>query len=186
MATTSRKLAEFARSRNLPFLAVHGGNERRMLAEGSVSRFQLRRGFLTIAVEKDFGFDLALWRELSPVTRALRAFQPDVVHLTSPGDTGLLGLYLAHSLKIPVVASWHTNLHEFAARRLQKIAKWAPAEAAERFCLKILGLFYSGARVTLAPNPEWVQWLNTRTGKPSFLMSRGVDADLFHPARRTV
>lgn len=153
---------------------------------GSITSVQLRRGWASFSVERDLAFDLALWRDLSFVKEALLAFRPDVVHITSPGDVGLLGLYLAHSLKIPLVASWHTNLHEFGARRLSKFASWAPAKQAERVMLDLLGLFYSSARVTLAPNPEWVTWLAARTRKPSFLMSRGVDSELFNPSRRTI
>jgi len=37
--------------------------------------------------------------------RRLRAFCPDVVHITGPGDVGTLGLLLAKSLGIPICAS---------------------------------------------------------------------------------
>src|SRR5262249_99115 len=36
-----------------------------------------------------------------------------------------------------------------------------------------------------APNPELVEMLAARTNKPSFLMQRGVDWELFSPTRRT-
>ena len=186
VATTSRKLVDFAESRQLPMLVVHCGPERRTVTEGSVTHVQLRRGWASFSVERDLAFDLALWRERSFVVHALKAFRPDVIHITSPGDVGLLGLYFAHSLKIPLIASWHTNLHEYAGRRLARFGKWAPVKSAEKFALKMLGLFYSIARVTLAPNPEWVEWLAKRSGRPSFLMSRGVDAQLFHPSRRRI
>ena len=42
------------------------------------------------------------------------------MHVTGPSDIGILGATLAHQLRIPLVASWHTNLHEFGAKRLAK------------------------------------------------------------------
>ena len=40
--------------------------------------------------------------------------------------------------------------------------------------------------VLYAPNAELVEMLRRRTGKPVFLMKRGIDTELFHPMRRTV
>ena len=45
-------------------------------------------------------------------------------------------------------------------------------------------LFYSIPRVVLAPNRELRGLMERGTGNPVFLMSRGVDTELFTPARR--
>jgi glycosyltransferase involved in cell wall biosynthesis len=45
--------------------------------------------------------------------------------------------------------------------------------------------FYRKAKVLFAPNPELCALLERSTGRPCFLMPRGVDAELFHPAKRT-
>jgi glycosyltransferase involved in cell wall biosynthesis len=55
---------------------------------------------------------------------------------------------------------------------------------AERYALDALIRFYKIPRLLLAPNPEIVQLLKERTQKPVYLMRRGVDTDLFTPARR--
>ena len=44
--------------------------------------------------------------------------------------------------------------------------------------------FYKFARRTLAPNPELTALLERFTGRPSALMKRGVDIELYHPSRR--
>lgn len=44
--------------------------------------------------------------------------------------------------------------------------------------------FHRLGRALLAPNLELVAWLEKQTGKPAFLMPRGIDTDLFHPRRR--
>jgi glycosyltransferase involved in cell wall biosynthesis len=45
--------------------------------------------------------------------------------------------------------------------------------------------FYSIAQVLFAPNPELCSLLERTTGRPCYLMPRGVDAELFNPSKRT-
>ena len=54
----------------------------------------------------------------------------------------------------------------------------------EQQALRLLLLFYKIPRVVLAPNRELAELLESGTGKPTFLMSRGVNTDVFTPARR--
>jgi phosphatidylinositol alpha 1,6-mannosyltransferase len=46
--------------------------------------------------------------------------------------------------------------------------------------------FYRVSHVLLAPNDELVAWLTRLTGKPTWLMRRGVDTRLFSPEKRDV
>jgi phosphatidylinositol alpha 1,6-mannosyltransferase len=144
--------------------------------EGSVARLELPRSWASFGIERDLRYDLFLWRHTGEVRRAVLRFQPDVIHVTSPGEFGQLGAYLAHTLRIPLVASWHTNLHQFGARRLQKLLAFLPARHsesmtswAERSAIIPLLRFYRIARVTLAPTQTQVRWLEECTGRPSFL-----------------
>jgi glycosyltransferase involved in cell wall biosynthesis len=52
--------------------------------------------------------------------------------------------------------------------------------------LNIVLAFYSMGNVLYAPNDELVRMLRERTNKPVFLMKRGIDTQLFNPARRAV
>jgi len=95
-------------------------------------------------------------------------------------------------LKIPLVASWHTNFHQFAARRLQKALGFLPAKLNRQAgsWVQLQGLrvqmwFYGMAKVTLAPTEPQVEWLERKLHRPCFLMTRGVDGALFNPGRRT-
>jgi phosphatidylinositol alpha 1,6-mannosyltransferase len=193
VALTARQLVEFAKRRAHPFLAVLGGLRLAQYTEGSVTRLELPRCWASFGIERDLRYDLFLWRHLGEVRRALARFRPDVIHVTSPGEFGQLGAYLAHTLQIPLVASWHTNFHQFAARRLQKLLAFLPDRYsdratcwAEQMALLPLLRFYRIARVTLAPTPEQVRWLEESTGRPAFLMPRGVDCEQFHPRQRSV
>ena len=192
VALTARQLVQFAKRSARPFLTVLPGLRLARFDEGSVTRVELPRSWASFGIERDIQYDLFLWRHQEHVRRALADFRPDVIHVTSPGEFGQLGAYLAHTLRIPLVASWHTNLHQFAARRLQKLVSFIPggwpgrlSDWAERTALLPLLRFYRIARVTLAPTPGQVRWLEQSTGRPAFLMPRGVDCELFHPARRT-
>ena len=105
---------------------------------------------------------------------------------------GLLGAYLAHRMHLPLAASWHTNVHEYAARRADWLLRLLPkrhsaatGQKIEDLALATAAWFYRKAKVLFAPNRELCALLERSTGRPCFLMPRGVDAELFHPARRT-
>ena len=117
VANTFRHFADYARMRDLPLLVVHGSAPDGIRQSGSVRYFGLKRGPLSFPVEKDLWFDVAFARHLGRVQEELRRFRPDVVHITGPSDMGLLGAIAAHRLGIPLAPSWHTNIHEYTARR---------------------------------------------------------------------
>ncbi len=126
------------------------------------------------------------------MTEQVRIFQPDLVHITGPGDVGILGLWVAHTLRVPLVASWHTNLHEYAGRRLHRLLSFLPdgsrrraSITAEKASLRACLRFYGIARFLLAPNQGMVDLLHQGTGKPAFLMGHGVAIDTFSPHRRS-
>jgi glycosyltransferase involved in cell wall biosynthesis len=194
VALTARAIERYALAHRLPFLCVHA---EAATGEAHIDRpsgrLALRRGPVSFRLEHDLRFDLLFWRHASRVREAVHAFAPDVLHITGPSDVGQLGAYVGHRLGIPIVGSWHTNLHEFAARRALKHLSWLSPDARltaryyiEQHVLRATLWFYHIPRVLLAPNEDLVRLLASRTSKPVFLMSRGVDPDLFSPDRRTV
>lgn len=197
MARTSRELDAFAHRSGHPFLCVRAGKTTRTAQEGAHYVLELRRSETTsIPVESDLSFDPLLGRHLLRVRNALRRFRPDLIHVTGPGDIGLMGVYFAFHYQIPLAASWHNNLHELASHRLHTILEhplfsFLPKAYAEfvtllteRGALEGVALLYSFAQALFAPNPDLVSMLAGRTGKPVHLMPRGVDTELFHPAKR--
>ena len=192
VAHTSRHFEDFARRRNLPFLCVRAGNRsQRLQTEGSVTTLELPRGPLSVPLDKDLRFDPAWIRHLPAIARALRAFRPDVVHVTGPSELGWFASRLARRDRIPLAASWHTNVHEYAASRSRWLLDWLPrraadagAQAIEEIALGRMTRFYRSARVLFAPNPGLCRLLEERTGRPCHLMQRGIDAELFSPLRR--
>ncbi len=191
VARTSRALAAAAAKRGLPFLCIHAGSVTKWVPEGAEARLEIARGPISFALEHDLRHDLLLWRHSRRVLDTVRAFNADVVHITGPSDIGQLGAYVAHRLNLPLVGSWHTNLHDFAAWRMQKWLGFLPgagrrqvSDWIRRGSLWAVLRFYRMPSVLMAPNLELVEFLHRETGKPTYLMRRGVDTTLFSPTKR--
>jgi phosphatidylinositol alpha 1,6-mannosyltransferase len=191
VALTSRQFEAFARQRGLPFLSVHCGPKEYVVKDERTWTYELRRGRAAFGLDRDLSCDPLLHLQHRRVAAVLAEFRPDLIHITGPGDVGTLGAWLSHSLQIPLVASWHTNLHEFAARRLDRtLAGWpeciraAIVAQTTRTVLDCVLRFYRLARVLFAPNPELVELLRIGTGRPTFLMQRGIDTTLYSPEKR--
>jgi glycosyltransferase involved in cell wall biosynthesis len=193
VAHTSRHFEAFARKRNLPFLCIRaGGRAQKLIEDGNVWTLELPRGILSFPLEKDLRFDPAFLRHIRLISKVLKRFQPELIHITGPSDVGILGAWLAHHNELPLAASWHTNVHEYAARRsgwflrlLPKRQSAAAGQKIENFSMAVLARFYKLARVLFAPNHELCALLERSTGRKCHIMPRGVDAELFHPAKRT-
>ncbi|MGE4426700.1 MAG: glycosyltransferase [Solirubrobacteraceae bacterium] len=103
----------------------------------------------------------------------------DVVHVVSPGPTGIAGLALAKVLDLPVLASYHTELGAYAQLRTddERVGEWASVATA---------LFYLQADVVLTPSPQSDEAV-TALGIPADRIGRwdrGVDLGRFGPDRR--
>jgi glycosyltransferase involved in cell wall biosynthesis len=55
---------------------------------------------------------LAAWPRSRHV-EVIRGLAPDVVHVHTPGPVGLLGILAAHRLGLPLVQTYHTDLHAY-------------------------------------------------------------------------
>jgi glycosyltransferase involved in cell wall biosynthesis len=192
VALTSRQFTAFAARHQRPFLCVRGGQGTRKSQEGSVTHLELNRGPLAFELDRGLRHDPALWRLAGQVHEAVEDFRPDIIHVVSPGDVSEIGVYVARKMNIPLAISWHTNLHEFGAMRLAKMLWWMGDQArksvvdmSEAHILTIVLAFYKMGNVLYAPNDELVEMLRERTGRPVFLMKRGIDTELFSPAKRT-
>jgi phosphatidylinositol alpha 1,6-mannosyltransferase len=193
VALTSRQLTGFAQRRGYPFLCVRGEHRTRQTQEDAVTHLELARGPLAFDLDKGLRHDPMLWRHHPRVAEAVEAFNPDIIHVVSPGDASEIGVYIARRMKLPLAISWHTNLHEFGAMRLSRMLGWMGDAATRRIAtfsesaiLSATIAFYRLGDVLYAPNDELVGMLHERTGKPVFLMKRGIDTGLFSPTRRTV
>jgi phosphatidylinositol alpha 1,6-mannosyltransferase len=192
VAHTSRNFVAYAERQGLPFLCVRAGGRAEAFEQtGELRTLELGRSRASVRMEKDLQFDALFWRHGGVIRRELERFRPDVIHITGPSELGMFGAYFAWEMGIPLAASWHTNLHEYAARRMGWLTERmgrrgvAVGQGVESGALWATSQFYRQAKVLFAPNEELCRMLEKTTGRPCYLMQRGVDTELFSPERRT-
>ncbi|NOT48779.1 MAG: glycosyltransferase [Acidobacteria bacterium] len=192
-AMTSQRLVEFAKRKDFPYLCIHAARKNETWQDGSVTYMTLKRSPLSFSLDEDLAYDPFFQRYSARIERQLEAFKPDVIHITGLNDLSIVGAYLGWKYQIPILGSWHTNVHEFAAHRLAKMLRFLP----DPFVKKITGFaerkimdgavfYYKMPKVVLAPNQELVDALGSGTNRRAQIMSRGVDTELFSPSLRTV
>ena len=191
VAKTSREFEAFASRHELPFFMVHAGPRDEVATAGPVTRAQLPRSSVKFPLDRAHDYDLLFLRHYRKLEPLLRSFRPDVVQITGPSDVGTLGAYVAYKMGIPLAASWQTNLHQYARRRMEAAVSFFPqavgeklAEGAERLSFRASARFYKIPRLLFAPNQEMIQVLESATGKPCYLMSHAVDTAVFNPGLR--
>ena len=193
VAMTSKRLIGYAKRHGYPYLCIHAGKKTERFSDESVKYLSLKRSAVSLPMDEDLKYDPFFQRHTSRVERELLDFKPDVMHITGLNDVSIVGAYLAWKMQIPMVGSWHTNLHEFAARRLTRMFRFLPQKTldsmtgfAERKIMDGAVLYYRMPKVILSPNAELVDLLAKGTKRTSRLMTRGVDTDKFSPEKRTV
>jgi len=193
VAHTSRNFVAYAQRHGLPFLCVRAGTREISFEQvGELRTLELTRSRGSVRMEKDLEFDTLFWRHGEAIRRELERFRPDVIHITGPSELGMFGTYFAREMGVPLAASWHTNVHEYAARRMGWLTgrmsegRGAAIErGVESGALWIVSQFYKLPRILFAPNEELCRMLERTTGRPCYLMRRGVDTEWFSPSHRT-
>jgi phosphatidylinositol alpha 1,6-mannosyltransferase len=120
--------------------------------------------------------DISIARPSANLIPVLQDLQPDVVHLASPVVLGWSAVQAAVALDIPSVAVFQTNLPAFVCR--YGLGMSAPLVWAW------LRRVHNAADLTLAPSSATAYQLRRHGIGPLAMWTRGVDRDLFHPARR--
>jgi phosphatidylinositol alpha 1,6-mannosyltransferase len=115
---------------------------------------------------------------LSPRIRAdLKAFAPNVVHISSPDVAGHRAVSWARAANLPLLASVHTRFETYF--RYYNMAFVEPLIEA------ILRRFYRRCDALVAPSESMAQVLrDQRMNFDISIWSRGVDRELFNPGRR--
>ncbi len=109
--------------------------------------------------------------------RHIDEFRPDVLHLFEPSLLGIGGIYYAQVMHIPLVVSYHTNLpaylHYYKMGFLQGAA-W-----------KLMQVRHGRADLNLCTSTPMMEELAHHNIDRLALWERAVDADRFHPSRRS-
>lgn len=108
--------------------------------------------------------------------RYIKEFGADVVHVVNPMLLGMAGVWSARRQQLPLVASYHTDVARYAGfyhlAWLRPLIWW------------VVRLLHGRATVNLATSESAAAQLTDRGIPRVQLWRRGVDLDLFDPARR--
>jgi glycosyltransferase involved in cell wall biosynthesis len=104
-------------------------------------------------------------------------FRPDVVHVATEFTMGVAGLKVARQLRLPLIASSHTDYDKYAGRY--------GVDWALRVGWHYMRWFYGHAHRVLCPSRIYQEHLCSRGVTHTGLWSRGVDPAFFHPRFRS-
>lgn len=107
------------------------------------------------------------------IGEVLQKFQPDIVHVANPAILGLGGIYYAKTMKIPLVASYHTHLPKY----LQHYG----LGMLEPVLWEMLKGAHNQAALNLCTSTAMVSELRSHGIERVDLWQRGVDTELFDP-----
>jgi glycosyltransferase involved in cell wall biosynthesis len=110
---------------------------------------------------------------LNNIKSELQNFTPDLIHVATPFNIGLCGVYFAKKLNIPLVGSYHTDFDyylqyydlKFLSKILWKYMKW----------------FHRSCEKLFVPSNETLEQLKQHGFANLEVWSRGVDCRTFHP-----
>ena len=103
--------------------------------------------------------------------------RPDIVYVATEGPLGWSAQRAAARYRIPIVSGFHTNFHSYSRHYGLGLIRGS--------VLNYLKRFHNRTTTTIVPTPQ----LKTRLEEIGFnhvqVVSRGVDAQLFRPERRS-
>jgi glycosyltransferase involved in cell wall biosynthesis len=104
--------------------------------------------------------------------------QPDVVHLVTEGPLGWSALRAARTLEIPVVSDFHTNFHDYSRHYG---FGWISG-----LITGYLRALHNRTDCTFVPTHEMHDRLRLLGFKKLKVVGRGIDTQMFSPAKRSV
>ena len=104
--------------------------------------------------------------------RALRDFNPDIVHIATEGPIGWAARGWCKANGVPFTSAFHTRFPEYAAVRT--------GLSPDRFW-PIMRRFHASSHAVLVSTPTLMAELAGHGLTQATLWSRGIDASLFHP-----
>lgn len=106
----------------------------------------------------------------------LNNFKPDIIHLVTPFNIGLAGLYYAKHYDIPFVVSYHTNFDQYL--------KYYNIKFLESVVWKYLRWFHNQSFCNFCPSRDTLEQLRRKGFKNLDIWGRGIDTDHFSPVHR--
>lgn len=103
----------------------------------------------------------------------LEKFNPDLIHVATPFNLGMMGVYCAKKLNTPIVGSYHTDFDQYL--------QFYDLTLLSSLLWKYMNWFHRPLEKILVPSPETMHQLTEYGFNNLELWPRGVDCELFHP-----
>ena len=117
------------------------------------------------------------YRMSRQVRRDLGSFRPNLIHVSSPDPLGHRAVSWARNAGLPAIASVHT--------RFETYPRYYGLAFLESTIESMLRRFYRRCDAIVAPSESMAQLLREqRMSYDVGIWTRGIDRDIFHPARR--
>jgi glycosyltransferase involved in cell wall biosynthesis len=127
-----------------------------------------------IPFRREYRFPLGLWRAAK---RDLAEFAPNVIHVSSPDPAAHAALKWAEQRNLPALASVHT--------RFDTYPRYYGMAFLEPWFVGIMDRFYHRCDAIVAPSESMAELLRAQDMSDDIgIWSRGVDREIFDPARR--
>lgn len=111
------------------------------------------------------------------IRKQLEQFKPDLIHIATPFNIGMCGVYYGKKLNIPIVGSYHTHFDQYLEYYdLQFLSKWI---------WRYMNWFHKPFLKTFVPSHETKQLLMRHGFSNIHLWKRGVDCLQFQLSYNT-
>jgi glycosyltransferase involved in cell wall biosynthesis len=161
----------------LEYLEKKGHQSIMFAPKGNVDTYASTEVVQKLSVTLPFYPEMRIALPIARVAKEVMEFKPDIIHLVNPTSLGLAGLRVARRYKIPVVASYHTDLPGFARRwRLGFLS--GPIYGYYRW-------IHNRADLNLTPSQFTLEQLEAKGFKRLAVWKGGVDIARFHPSNRS-
>ncbi|MEB3103782.1 glycosyltransferase family 4 protein [Ferviditalea candida] len=170
VSLTLERLVHHLEHRRIPHLVLAPETEEQDLFSSNILRFSSFPFFLypecRIALPNYFS-----------IRNHLQQFKPDLIHVATPFNMGLIGRYYGKKYHIPMVASYHTHFDRyldyyrlnFTSHLIWHYMRWFHEP-----CIRIF-----------APSQDTKSDLMNQGFSHIGIWSRGVDCNLFHPNKKS-
>ncbi len=112
----------------------------------------------------------------SRVSRTLRGFRPDAIHIATEGPIGHATRTICHRMALPFTTSYHTQFPEYVRARVPVPIEWSYA---------YLRRYHGRAVRTMVATRSMQQRLEARGFKNLAIWARGVDTEAFQPGPKS-
>lgn len=103
----------------------------------------------------------------------LLRFAPDIIHVATPFNLGLYGVYYAQKFNIPLVGSYHTDF--------DKYLQFYDLQFLSKYLWKYMNWFHRPFKKLFVPSMDTLNTLKRHGFMNLEIWPRGVNSDLFHP-----